>query len=90
MARIYPPNAHNSECQIFYFFDIFRRTLKIPGENPAMSLYCILKFGGESQGKFPRGHIPRDSTGKYGGNIHIEKFPLIPPEVFLDRTMTPT
>ena len=36
-----------------------------------MSLNCILKFLREAGGKFPRGNIPRDSTGKGGGNIHI-------------------
>ena len=43
-----------------------------------MSLNCILKFLREAQGKFPRGNIPRDSTGKGGGNIHIENSPSFP------------
>ena len=45
-----------------------------------MSLNCILKFLREARGKFPHGNIPRDSTGKGGGNIHIENslhFPFI-------------
>ena len=44
-----------------------------------MSLNYILKFLRETQGKFPGGNIPRDSTGKGGGIIHIENslsFPL--------------
>ena len=44
-----------------------------------MSLNCILKVLGETRGKFPRGNIPTGSTGKGGGNIHIENvssFPL--------------
>ena len=32
----------NSECQIFYFFDVFRRTLKIPGENPGSNISKFL------------------------------------------------
>ena len=43
-----------------------------------MSLNCILKFLRETRGKFPRGNIPRDSTGKGGGNIHIENSPSFP------------
>ena len=40
-----------------------------------IKLYCILKFWGETQGKSPRGNIPRDSTGKGGGNIAVENSP---------------
>ena len=43
-----------------------------------MSFNCILKFLRETRGKFPRGNIPRDSTGKGGGNIHIENSPPFP------------
>ena len=43
-----------------------------------MSLYCILKFFRETQGKFPRRNFPTDSTGKEGGNIHIENSPSFP------------
>ena len=43
-----------------------------------MSLNCILKFLREALGKFPHGNIPRDSTGKGGGNIHIENSPSFP------------
>ena len=32
----------------------------------------------EARGKFPRGNIPRDSTGKGGRNIHIENSPEFP------------
>ena len=49
----------------------------ITGKLP-MSLNCILEFLREVQGKFPRGNIPRDSTGKGGGNLHIENSPLFP------------
>ena len=41
-------------------------------ETLPMSLNCILKFLKGAQGKFPHGNIPKDSTGKGGGNIHIE------------------
>ena len=44
-------------------------------EIPPVSLNCILKFLREARGKFPRGNIPRDSTGKGSGNIHIENSP---------------
>ena len=43
-----------------------------------MSLNCVLKFLREARGKFPHGNIPRDSTGKGGGNIRRDdplKFP---------------
>ena len=43
-----------------------------------ISLNCILKFLTEAREKFPRGIIPRDSTGKGGGNIHIENSPSFP------------
>ena len=43
-----------------------------------MSLNCILKFLREARGKFSRGNIPRDSTGKGGGNIYIRNYPFIP------------
>ena len=39
-----------------------------------MSLNCIFKFLRDFW-KFPRGNIPRDSTGKGGGYIHIENSP---------------
>ena len=43
-----------------------------------MSLNFILKFLREARGKFRRGNIPRDSTGKVGGNIHVENSPSFP------------
>ena len=46
----------------------------ITGTRP-MSLNCILKFLREAGGKFPHGKIPRDSTGKGGGLIHVENSP---------------
>ena len=45
-----------------------------------MSLNCILKYLREAQGKFPRGNIPRDYTGKGGGKYPHTKFPFISPE----------
>ena len=45
---------------------------------PPMSLNCILKFFWEAWGKFPCGSFPRDSTGKGGGNMHIENSPEFP------------
>ena len=42
------------------------------------SLNCILEFLRETRGKFLRWNIARDSTGKRGGNIHIENSPSFP------------
>ena len=43
-----------------------------------MSLKCIVKFLREAQRKFLRRNIPRDSTGKWGRNIHTKNSPLFP------------
>ena len=43
-----------------------------------MSSNCVLKFLREARGKFPHGNIPRESTGKGGGNIHKESSPSFP------------
>ena len=43
-----------------------------------MPLNFIFKFLREARGKFRRGNIPRDSTGKVGGNIHVENSPSFP------------
>ena len=64
-----PNNDINSSLGYFH----------ITGTLP-MSFNCILKFLREARGKFPRGNIPRDSTGKGGGNIHMENSPSFPPE----------
>ena len=46
----------------------------------SMSLYILhFEFLRETPEKFPCGNIPRDSTGKGGGNIHIENSPSFPP-----------
>ena len=43
-----------------------------------ITLNWILEFLREARGKFLRGNIPRDSTGKEWGNIHTENSPSFP------------
>ena len=62
-----PKNDIKSSLGYFY----------ITGTHP-MSLNCNFKFLREARGKFLLGNIPTDSTGKGGGNIHIEISPTFP------------
>ena len=53
-------------------------------ETLPFSINCILKFLREAQGKFPRGNIPRDSSGNGVGNIYLQislHFPFIYAEI---------
>ena len=52
-----------------------------------MSLNFIVNFLREARGKFPRGNIPRDSTGKRGRNIHIENSPSFPQGNYEDNPL---